>query len=81
MLKNVYAFTGTKFASGSKDRSLRIWDLSSEKPLNTFSLPRKLPGHKKEDMSRMKVYHSVLWLNESQVLSGYPRLVQKCIIR
>ncbi|XP_057313551.1 gem-associated protein 5-like isoform X2 [Hydractinia symbiolongicarpus] len=23
-------------------------------------------------MSRMKVYHSVLWLNESQVLSGYP---------
>ncbi|XP_047143757.1 gem-associated protein 5 isoform X1 [Hydra vulgaris] len=61
------------FVSGSKDFTMKVWDINTEKFLFSYTVPKNLPSKKKEESQKMKVtkYLSVLWLNDNQILSSH----------
>eukprot|EP00795_Rhopilema_esculentum_P000325 gene325-9984_t len=65
---------GLLLASGSKDKTIRVWNIEQENPVLTLNIPSKTSaqkGRKKaDDMGRVKIWTTLCWQDKSTLISS-----------
>ena len=65
---------GLLLASGSKDKTIRVWNIEQENPVLTLNIPSKASaqkGRKKaDDMGRVKIWTTLCWQDKSTLISS-----------
>ena len=72
-----FSADGLLVASGSKDKTIRIWNINKENPFLTLNIPAKSSSHKGrrkvDEMNRSKLWITLCWCKKDALISSSNR--------